>query len=107
MHAASLEIFYPETGQTEIVSSISNWSANWHHSHLYEPDSAPLVPAGAILIAKQWYDNTAENPNNPDPDQWVSWGERTADEMSHYVIAVSHLDEETYQELLAERTSHE
>ena len=107
MHAASLEIFYPETGRTELISSVSNWSANWHHSHLYEADSAPLVPAGAILIAKQWYDNTVDNLHNPDPDQWVSWGERTADEMSHFVVAVSHLDEETYQELVAQRNSNE
>ena len=107
MNAASLEIFYPETGQTEVVSMISNWSAIWHHSHLYEPDAAPLVPAGAVIIAKQWYDNTAENPNNPDPDQWVSWGQRTADEMTHAWIAITHLDEEGYQRLLAEREAKE
>ncbi len=103
MNAASLEIFYPETGRTEVISMISNWSATWHHSHLYEPESAPLVPAGAILVTKQWYDNTENNPNNPDPRQWVGWGQRTADEMSHAWIAISHLDEETYQQLLAER----
>ena len=103
MRAASLEIFYPKTGQTETVSMISNWSAVWHHSHLYEVDAAPLVPAGAVIIVKQWYDNTAANPNNPDPDQWVSWGQRTADEMTHAWIALTHLDEEGYQRLLAER----
>lgn len=105
MNAATLEIFYPETGRTEVISSISKWSATWHHSHLYEPDVAPLLPAGAVLVIKQWYDNTANNPNNPDPRQWVGWGQRTADEMSHAWIAVSHLDEETYQELLAQRNA--
>ena len=50
MNAASLEIFYPETGRTEEISQISNWSATWHHSHIYEPDVAPLVPAGAVLV---------------------------------------------------------
>ncbi len=103
MNAAALEIFYPETGRTEAVSQISNWSATWHHSHIYEPDVAPLVPAGAVLIIKQWYDNTANNPNNPDPDQWVYDGSRTGDEMSHAWIAVTHLDEDGYQNLLAER----
>ena len=105
MNAASLEIFYPETGKTELVSMISNWSATWHHSHLYEQDSAPLVPTGAVLVTKQWYDNTASNPNNPDPRQWVGWGQRTADEMSHSWIAISHLDDETYQELAQKRES--
>lgn len=105
LNAASLEIFYPATGKTEVISMISNWSATWHHSHLYAPESAPLLPVGAVLITKQWYDNTASNPNNPDPDQWVGWGQRTADEMSHSWIAITHLDDETYQELVDQRAS--
>ena len=103
MNAASLEIFYPETGRTEQISQISNWSATWHHSHIYGSDAAPLLPTGAVLVIKQWYDNSADNPNNPDPDQWVYGGSRTGDEMSHAWIAVTHLDDEGYDRLLAER----
>jgi hypothetical protein len=104
---ASLEIYYPETGKTEVVSMISNWSATWHHSHIYAPNAAPLVPAGAVLITKQWYDNTADNPNNPDPDQWVLGGGRTADEMSHAWIGLTHLDQAGYDQLVAERKALE
>ena len=107
MNAASLEIFYPETGRTEQISQISNWSATWHHSHLYERDVAPLIPTGAVLVIKQWYDNTADNPNNPDPDQWVYGGSRTGDEMSHAWIAITHLDDEGYERLVAERKEKE
>jgi mono/diheme cytochrome c family protein len=107
MRAASFEIYYPETGRTEPISQVSNWSAVWHHNHVYEPDVAPLVPAGAVLVLKQWYDNTADNPNNPDPDQFVMGGSRTADEMTHAWLAVTHLDEEAYQALLAEREERE
>ena len=103
LRAASMEIFYPATGRTEQISQISNWSATWHHSHLYDPDVAPLLPTGAVLVLKQWYDNTTNNPNNPDPDQWVVDGSRTADEMTHAWIAVTHLDDEGYQEILAQR----
>jgi len=103
MRQASLEIFYPATGRTEQISQISNWSATWHHSHLYQPDVAPLLPTGAVLIIKQWYDNTANNPNNPDPDFWVVNGSRTADEMTHAWIAVTHLDQQGYDEILAQR----
>ena len=103
MNAASLEIFYPDTGRTEQISQISNWSATWHHSHIYAEDVAPLVPAGAVLVIKQWYDNTADNPNNPDPDQWVYGGSRTGDEMSHAWIAITHLDDEGYDAILEER----
>ena len=103
MNAASLEIFDPKSGRTTPVSQISNWSATWHHSHIYEPHVAPLLPPGQVLVIKQWYDNTADNPNNPDPDQWVYDGSRTGDEMSHAWIAITHLDEEGYEELKTKR----
>ena len=107
MNAASLEVFYPDTGRTEQISQISKWSATWHHSHIYDPEVAPLLPAGAVLVIKQWYDNTADNPNNPDPDQWVYGGSRTGDEMSHAWIAITHLDDEGFAELAAERKENE
>jgi mono/diheme cytochrome c family protein len=107
MNAASLEIFYPATGKTEQISQISNWSATWHHSHIYEPEVAPLLPTGAVLVLKQWYDNTAANPNNPDPDMWVMGGSRTGDEMTHAWIAVTHLDDEGFEKLVAERKAQE
>jgi hypothetical protein len=103
MNAASIEIFYPETGRTEPISQVSNWSATWHHSHIFAPDVAPLVPTGAVLVLKQWYDNTSDNPNNPDPDMWVVGGSRTGDEMTHNWMAVTHLDDEGYDELKEKR----
>jgi cytochrome c5 len=103
--AKTLEIFYPETGKLEMVSSVSNWTNNWHTSHIYEDDAAPLVPKGAVLVITGYYDNTPANKQNPDPEQWVGLGSRTADEMSHAWIAVTHLDDEGYAKLVAERES--
>jgi len=103
LRAASIEVLHPDTGEREVATMISEVSAWWQHSHLYELDAAPLVPAGAVIILTHWYDNTADNPNNPDPEQWVYRGGRTGDEMSHDWIAITHLDEEGYQRLKAER----
>ena len=97
------EIFYPETGKLEMVSSISNWTNQWHTSHVYEDDYAPLLPKGAVLVLTGYYDNTAKNKGNPDPDQWVGGGSRTSDEMSHAWITVTHLDDEGYKQILADR----
>lgn len=105
--AASLEIFHPETGERELISMISNWNPEWQLSHVYEEDVAPLVPAGSVLEITQYYDNTENNPYNPDPNQWVGAGQRTADEMSHAWIAVTHLDQEGYEALVAERAAME
>ncbi len=99
----TLEIFDPQTGELEMVSSVSNWTNDWHTSHIYAEDAAPLVPAGSVLVVTGYYDNTAGNRQNPDPNQWVGLGSRTADEMSHAWIAVTHLDDEGYERLVAER----
>jgi hypothetical protein len=40
-----------------------------------------LLPAGTKLEAIAWYDNSRQNPHNPDPDSPVAWGEQTYNEM--------------------------
>lgn len=102
--AMSIEILR-KNGRREMVSMVSNWSALWHHSHIYEDDVAPLLEVGDQLILTGWYDNTANNRYNPDPDQWVGIGDRTADEMSHAWIAVTHLDEEGMEKIKADRAA--
>lgn len=101
--AMSMEVFDPKTGRREVLSQASNWNAGWNHSHTYEDGYQPLIPAGATIILTSWFDNTAANPRNPDPDQWVGAGQRTTDEMSHAWIAVTHLDDEGFEKMLAER----
>jgi len=101
--AASFEIFDPATGSRELISMVSNWTAYWHLSHVYADHVAPLVPAGAVMVMTQWYDNTVNNKNNPDPTVYVGSGSRTTDEMGHQWIAITHLDQAGYDELVAER----
>ncbi len=105
--AASLEIFEPSTGERELISMVSNWTAYWHLSHVYADHVAPLVPAGSVLVLTQWYDNSTNNKNNPDPTIYVGSGSRTTDEMGHNWIALTHLDQAGYEELVAEREALE
>ena len=39
----------------------------------------PFLPWAWLITAV--YDNSEQNPNNPDPDSWVSWGDQTFEEM--------------------------
>ena len=68
-----IEAVYPEGGG-EILSRVDNFQWNWHVNYIYVDHVAPLLPAGTTLIVTAWHDNTAENPNNPDPTQWIGWG---------------------------------
>jgi hypothetical protein len=56
-----------------------NYHFHWQMSYrLAEP--LPLK-AGTELQAVAWYDNSRNNPHNPDPDAAVRWGDQTYDEM--------------------------
>ena len=56
-----------------------NYNFYWQLSYcLAEP--RPLA-AGTVLQAVAWYDNSKNNPHNPDPDAAVRWGDQTYDEM--------------------------
>ena len=56
-----------------------NYHFHWQMSYrLAEP---LLLRAGTELQAVAWYDNSANNPHNPDPNAAVRWGEQTYDEM--------------------------
>ena len=50
-----------------------------------------------------WFDNTAANRDNPDPRQWVAYGQRTVDEMAHANQQVIFITQEDYERLAEER----
>ena len=100
--AMLMEAIYPN-GSREVLSFVDNFQWNWQINYIYEEDSAPLVPKGTIIITTAWHDNTENNPYNPDPNQWVGWGDRTVDEMAHNWVDVTYLGQEEYEKLVAER----
>jgi len=56
-----------------------NYDFYWQLSYrLSEPR---LIKAGTELQAIAWYDNSSNNPHNPDPDSPVTWGDQTYNEM--------------------------
>ena len=60
--------------------SIPDWDFNWQGIFTY-PQMVHL-PAGYILEAYSTYDNTADNPFNPnDPPETMWWGDFTTEEM--------------------------
>jgi hypothetical protein len=100
--AMSVEAVYPD-GRKEVLSAVNNFQWNWHVNYVYADDVAPLLPKGTVLVFTSWHDNTANNPNNPDPRQWVGWGDRTVDEMSHCWVDVTYIDQPEFDKLVAAR----
>ena len=100
--AMSMEAIYPN-GSREVLAFVDNYQWNWQINYVFDEDAAPLVPKGTMIVTTAWHDNTTGNPYNPDPNQWVGWGDRTVDEMAHNWVDVTYLGQEEYERMLAER----
>ena len=94
--AMMVEAVYP-TGRREVISLVSNFNFNWMTTYVYADDVAPLLPKGTMLKVTAWHDNTAAKKTNPDPNQWVGWGDRTVDEMAHAWINIVYMKDEDFK----------
>jgi peroxiredoxin len=71
-------VVYPD-GKSEVLLSVPRWDFGWQTSYRL---AQPLkLPAGTRIECTAHFDNSAGNPNNPDPTKAVSWGDQTWDEM--------------------------
>ena len=67
-----------EDGSVETLLRV-NYHFHWQLSYrLAEPRE---LKAGTKLRAVAWYDNSRNNPHNPDPAKTVTWGDQTSSEM--------------------------
>jgi hypothetical protein len=99
--AMSMEAILPN-GQWQVLGFVDHFNFNWMTNYIFADDAAPVLPKGTVIHITAWHDNTANNPNNPDPNQWVGWGDRTVDEMAHMWVNVTYISEEDYQKWAAE-----
>jgi hypothetical protein len=72
------EAVYPD-GKTETLLSIPRYDFNWQS--VYRAATPVAVPKGTRIHCVAHFDNSANNPNNPDPTQLVRWGDQTWEEM--------------------------
>jgi mono/diheme cytochrome c family protein len=103
-----LELIYPGNPSNVMkreTINCANWDYNWHSVYNYQDQVAPLVPAGTVIHIISWHDNSAANRNNPDPLNWVGYGDRTIDEMGFSWIGWIDLTPEEYEAELASRTA--
>jgi Tfp pilus assembly protein PilF len=67
-------------GSTRVLLDIDNWDFRWQHVYRYARPVA--LPKGTRVAMSYWYDNSADNPRNPQlPPERVYWGQRSFDEM--------------------------
>lgn len=69
---------YPD-GRREVFLDVPRYEFDWQN--LYTLDRPKPMPEGTILHTEAHFDNSDENPNNPDPRRAITFGEQTWDEM--------------------------
>ncbi len=72
------EAIYPN-GKKEILLSVPRYDFNWQS--VYRLAEPLAMPKGTKLHCVAHFDNSAKNPNNPDPTKAVYWGDQTWEEM--------------------------
>jgi hypothetical protein len=93
----------PGPARTETLSCVSNYQFGWHITYPYADEVQPLLPAGTIIHITAWHDNTPANKYNPNPRNWVGYGQRTIDEMSFAWVSLFYIDEADYQQRVEAR----
>jgi len=72
------ELVNPD-GTREILLDVPKYDFNWQLWYmLKEPKQ---IPKGSTMECTAYFDNSADNPANPNPNTTVNWGEQTWDEM--------------------------
>jgi hypothetical protein len=85
--AFEYKLIYPD-GTSETILKLDRYDFNWQLSYKF---ATPLkVPPGTQIYATGWFDNSANNPRNPDPTAEVRFGEQSWEEMmvGYFDVAV-------------------
>jgi len=76
--ALQLRAVYP-SGESEVLLDVPHYDFNWQMSYVLAKPR--LLPKGTRLETVAFFDNSANNPTNPDPTAEVRWGEQSWQEM--------------------------
>ncbi len=71
-------LVYP-TGEAETALKVPNFSFNWQLG--YDEQNPLVLPKGTRMECTAHFDNSANNPLNPNPNVPVKWGDQSWEEM--------------------------
>src|SRR6516165_1339390 len=96
-----LEAIYPDMHVEQL--NCVNYDFNWQIVYNYADDVAPLLPANTIIHVTSWHDNSSANRNNPDPRNWVGFGNRTTDDMARHWLTYYYMTDDEFKAEVAAR----
>src|SRR5262249_25685431 len=82
-----IEALFPD-GTRNTLLSVPNYDMFWQRQYYLEKPLA--LPKGTVLMTTGTYDNSPNNPRNPDPNARVHFGPQSTDEMFEAIIWLGH-----------------
>jgi peroxiredoxin len=79
-------------GRREVLLDVPRYEFDWQN--VYVLSQPRLMTEGSVLHCLARYDNSADNPSNPDPKATVTWGEQTRDEMLVGYVEIALADQD-------------
>jgi peroxiredoxin len=87
----AISILEPGAKEEKLIVSLPKYDFNWQRGYDF---ATPIkLKAGAKLITRYQYDNSKNNPANPDPSITVTWGEQSHEEMQYTALGFRWDDE--------------
>src|SRR5271166_3995794 len=88
MYEAKIFCFAPcPSGESEVLLSVPNYDFHWQINYYLK--TPKLLPKGTLLECVGHFDNSPNNPSNPNPKVDVSYGEQTWEEMLNGFMEVA------------------
>jgi hypothetical protein len=83
------EAIYPD-GRHEVIFNVPRYDFRWQETYFLKHQY--VMPKGTKLVTTAYFDNSANNPLNPDPTKAIRWGEPSNEEMMGFWLAFADVD---------------
>ena len=83
------EAVFPD-GSSDVLFSVPHYDFRWQETYMLK--TPRLLPKGTRLVTTAYFDNSANNPLNPDPSRQIRWGEPSDEEMMGFWLAYTDAD---------------
>ena len=87
----AISLLKPGATSEELILSIPKYDFNWQRG--YDFKQPIKIEPGTKLVTRYVYDNSKNNPANPDPTITVKWGEQSWEEMQYTALGFRWDDE--------------
>ncbi|HEV2498300.1 MAG TPA: thiol-disulfide isomerase [Terriglobia bacterium] len=72
-------------GHLKVLMKVPHYDFRWQQTYFLRHQF--LLPKGTMIVSTAYFDNSINNPLNPDPSKTIRWGEPSNEEMMGFWLA--------------------